>query len=122
MEIDTKYFEQKIDEELALVERELATVGRRNPANKDDWEPAAADEDGSQADPNESADKFEELVDNAGILNELEIRYKELKDAKARIAAGTYGVCEVSGEPIERERLEANPAARTCLKHTQHRK
>lgn len=120
MAIDMKYFEQKINEELALVERELSTIARRNPSNKDDWEASAVDDDGSQADQNENADKFEELADNAGVLSALEIRYKELKDAKQRIAAGTYGVCEISGEPIEKERLEANPAARTCLKHIEH--
>lgn len=122
MPIDTKYFEQKINEELALVERELGTVGKRNPRNKDDWEASAVDDDGSQADPNENADKFEELADNAGVLSALEIRYRELSDAKKRIREGTYGVCEVGGEPIEAARLEANPAARTCLKHTDHRR
>ena len=30
---------------------------------------------------------------------------------------GTYGSCEISGEAIEVERLEANPAARTCKAH-----
>ncbi len=122
MAIDLKPFEEKINEELALVERELASVGRRNPGNKDDWEAATADEDGSQADPNENADKFEELGINEAILADLETRYRELKAAKERIAEGVYGVCEISGEPIEKERLEANPAARTCLKHTPHRK
>ena len=35
----------------------------------------------------------------------------------AAIAAGTYGTCEVSGEQIEEDRLEADPAARTCKAH-----
>ena len=30
-----------------------------------------------------------------------------------KIEAGTFGVCEISGEPIEEDRLDANPAART---------
>ena len=29
------------------------------------------------------------------------------------IEKGTYGICEISGQPIEAERLKANPAART---------
>ena len=29
-----------------------------------------------------------------------------------RIEAGTYGVCEMSGKPIERERLKVLPYAR----------
>ena len=41
----------------------------------------------------------------------------EVDAALARVAAGTYGVCEVCGEPITPERLEARPAARRCLRH-----
>lgn len=41
----------------------------------------------------------------------------EVDAALARVAGGTYGVCEVCGEPITPERLEARPAARRCLRH-----
>jgi len=33
------------------------------------------------------------------------------------LAAGTYGVCEICEETIAPERLQANPAARTCAEH-----
>ena len=39
----------------------------------------------------------------------------EVDAATARVAAGTYGVCEVCGHPIAPERLEAKPTARTCV-------
>lgn len=39
----------------------------------------------------------------------------ETDAAQARVAAGTYGVCERCGRPIAPERLEARPAARTCV-------
>ncbi len=35
--------------------------------------------------------------------------------AAARVADGTYGVCEVCKRPIPRERLEAIPWAATCV-------
>jgi RNA polymerase-binding transcription factor DksA len=38
--------------------------------------------------------------------------------ALARIAVGTYGVSEVSGTPIPRERLEALPTASTLVNET----
>jgi RNA polymerase-binding transcription factor DksA len=41
----------------------------------------------------------------------------EVDAAVARLAAGTYGVCEVCGRTIPGERLEARPAARRCLRH-----
>ena len=51
------------------------------------------------------------------MLKELEIRYNDIKDALDKIEKNKYGICEVSGEEIEEERLIANPAARTCKAH-----
>ncbi|MGB9742160.1 MAG: TraR/DksA family transcriptional regulator [candidate division WOR-3 bacterium] len=41
---------------------------------------------------------------------------REIDDALARIASGTYGMCERCGEPIPRARLEVVPYARLCMK------
>ncbi|MCB0877503.1 MAG: hypothetical protein KDC46_00780 [Thermoleophilia bacterium] len=41
----------------------------------------------------------------------------EIDAALKRMEDGTYGVCEVDGTPIEFERLQALPWARTHLKH-----
>jgi RNA polymerase-binding transcription factor DksA len=113
----TKHFEEKLRIEIAQLEGELASVGRKNPNNPVDWE-AKPDETGTHiADESEIADRMEAFEGNAAILDQLEKRYNEVKQALARIAAGKYGVCEKGGEVIERERLEANPAATTCKKH-----
>lgn len=116
-DIDTNYFKKKLEEELALLEQELNDVGRRNPDNKMDWEAEPADFDTSSADDNERADKIEEFEGNTAVLKELEVRYNDIKDALKKIEEGSYGVCETCGEPIEKERLIANQAARTCMKH-----
>lgn len=39
----------------------------------------------------------------------------EIDAALARIDAGTYGLCERCGEPIDADRLEALPWATLCL-------
>lgn len=39
----------------------------------------------------------------------------EIDAATDRVAAGTYGVCVVCGEPIDPARLEARPTADTCV-------
>jgi RNA polymerase-binding transcription factor DksA len=39
----------------------------------------------------------------------------EIDAARARLADGTYGTCAMCGRPITDERLEARPAARTCV-------
>lgn len=41
----------------------------------------------------------------------------EVDAALRRVTEGTYGVCEVCGEPIPPARLEARPTARTCVQH-----
>jgi RNA polymerase-binding protein DksA len=40
---------------------------------------------------------------------------KEIDEAFQRIENGTYGICEVDGEPIPKQRLEAVPWARCCV-------
>ena len=115
--MDTTHFKQALETELARLEGELRSIGGRNPANPSDWEATAADTGAAPADQNEVADNIEEYETRSAELKELEIRYNEVREALGRIAAGTYGICRVSGEPIEPERLEANPAATTCKKH-----
>ncbi|MEK7642744.1 MAG: TraR/DksA C4-type zinc finger protein [Patescibacteria group bacterium] len=115
-DLDINYFKQKLEQELALVEQELKDVGRKNPDNKADWEGKPSDVADS-ADDNETADKIEEYEENTAIVKDLEVRYNDIKDALLKIEKGVYGICEMSGEPIEKDRLEANQAARTCKKH-----
>ncbi|HVY80261.1 MAG TPA: TraR/DksA C4-type zinc finger protein [Steroidobacteraceae bacterium] len=42
---------------------------------------------------------------------------REVRDALARMDAGTYGVCLICGGPIPRERLRAFPTARYDVEH-----
>lgn len=116
-EIDTVKFKEKLEEELSTLEVELKTVGRINPDNPDDWEPIPGDIKSGGADKNEGADSIEQFRENTEILKELEIRYNNIKLALKKIEEGTYGICEVCGDQIELDRLEANPAARTNKEH-----
>jgi RNA polymerase-binding transcription factor DksA len=63
--------------------------------------------------PADSASDTFEREKDFSILEELQAELAELEAALARIDAGTYGVDEVTGDPIDPERLEAMPAART---------
>jgi RNA polymerase-binding transcription factor DksA len=42
----------------------------------------------------------------------------EVKRARQRLADGSYGVCEVCGQPISPERLEVRPWAPRCVRHS----
>jgi len=58
------------------------------------------------------SDTFEREKDLA-ILDQLETELAELQAALTRIDDGTYGLDEVTGEPIDPARLKVFPAART---------
>jgi DnaK suppressor protein len=42
----------------------------------------------------------------------------EVRRARRRVADGSYGTCEVCGEPIPEGRLEARPWATRCIAHS----
>ncbi len=107
----------KLLNEKTLLEKELKTVGRRNPDNPGDWEPKSQGRDIDTAERNEVADKVEGFETNVAILHDLEIKYREVTSALENIDKGTYGICNVCGKEIEIERLEANPSAKTCIAH-----
>jgi RNA polymerase-binding transcription factor DksA len=63
-------------------------------------------------------DTFEREKDLA-ILEQLEAELAELQAALERVDAGTYGIDEVSGAPIDPARLDAIPTARTNVRPDQ---
>ena len=65
-------------------------------------------------DPEGSTIAFERSQVGA-LIQQAERRIAEIEAARARVDAGTYGRCEVCGEPIADDRLEARPVARTCV-------
>lgn len=115
--MNTDKFKEKLETEMALLEKELASVGRLNPENSKDWEATEGEIDITKADENETADGIEEYEGRTAIMKQLETRYNEIKDALERITNGSYGKCSVCGKDIEEDRLEANPAATTCKEH-----
>ena len=114
-------YKTKLTEEKKLLEKELGRVAE--PMETATGGFAAKEDDFSNEpnslDPFEVGKELESLARNEAISDTLETRYKNVTDALYKIEQndGSYGVCEVSGEPIEEDRLEANPAARTCKAH-----
>ncbi|MDQ6928695.1 MAG: TraR/DksA C4-type zinc finger protein [Actinomycetota bacterium] len=48
------------------------------------------------------------------ILEQIEAELADVEYALRRLDEGTYGTCEACGKPIDKDRLEAVPAARLC--------
>lgn len=114
--MNTEQFRTRLTEEKAVLEAELATVGRRNAHNPNDWEPVPSDTE-QESDPTDKADQMEGFGNNNAILTDLELRLTDVIAALGKLEDGRYGTCETGGEAIEEDRLEADPAARTCKAH-----
>ena len=106
-----------LETEFKKLNEEMQELGVKNPEVKGDWVERADDLDTVSSDLNDVADRTEEYDERRATLATLEGRYNDVRHALKKIADGNYGICEVSQEPIEEDRLEANPAARTCKAH-----
>ena len=58
-----------------------------------------------------------EQGENRVLADSLQIQLDLVEKALQRMDDGTYGICEVCGEPISAERLEALPATARCINH-----
>lgn len=52
---------------------------------------------------------------NLALLQRAKQKVQQLQEALENLTAGTYGVCEVCGKPIELERLEILPQTKRCV-------
>lgn len=118
MTLNTENLKAKLLEEKETLESELSRIARKDPENPSNWEavsPALGED--READENLAADNIEDYEENVAITSSLEARYNDVKTALENIDQGKYGLCHVCGTEIEGDRLEANPAARTCKEH-----
>jgi len=107
----------KLEEEKKILLAQLATIGTRDPKSQT-WEAVVPAADAAEiADANTAGDRFEDFEENTAVMAELKARLTEVEAALGRLAHGGYGVCRVCSNPIEEVRLDANPAAETCMAH-----
>lgn len=104
----------QLENELIKIVSDLETIAVQNP-DTGDWVAIPNADDLGNADENVMADAVEEWNERRALMSQLEIRYRNIVRALEKIKNDTYGICEISGQPIEDERLAANPAARTNL-------
>lgn len=118
MTLDLDYFQKQLEEEKFKIEEELKTIAVRNPDAPTDWNVAYPDLNIATSAQDEVADQEEEYENRAPMEASLETRLQEINQALARIQHGKYGICDMDGKPIDDARLRANPAANTCIEHT----
>ncbi len=85
----------------------------------DQLEDLGAGPDGPDFDENfaDSAQVAAEQGENRALAAQLREQLEEVDHALEKFDDGTYGICEVSGEPIPEARLEAMPTARVRVEY-----
>jgi DnaK suppressor protein len=113
--------EQKaaVEAELTKVTEELEAIATLEPRTGE-WMAVPDPSEIGNPDENEEADVIEGWNERRALAAQLETNYRNLLKTKAKLAAGTYGQCEICAGQIEAARLEANLTARTCLAHLEN--
>ncbi|MGZ4155225.1 MAG: hypothetical protein ACXVQ0_12180 [Actinomycetota bacterium] len=109
--MDAERARELLEEERSRVQGLIAEVrGEIGPGSENESVSELSSYDQHPADM--GSETFEREKD-LSILDSLEAELTELEAALQRVEDGTYGIDEVTGEPIAPERLEAFPTART---------
>jgi RNA polymerase-binding transcription factor DksA len=108
-----------MDRARELLEAERQQALRRLEALIDDFDEVVAASRDSNADdehdPEGATIAFERSQVSA-LVRQVQGHLTEVEAAMRRLAGGTYGSCERCGRPIAKARLEARPAASTCIR------
>ena len=110
-QIDIDHFRSRLEEMRASTQREIDGLHDEVINSNQD------DSYGVKNHPAEDATEVFTRERSLAIENELQRELERINHALERVADGTYGVCEVGGEEIPVERLEARPAATLCIVH-----
>ena len=107
--VDNNEIHEKLKKEKAYTLEKLEQMGVRG-------QPAADRRDGSPfGKREEEADEAFELEKRLALEERLRDSLAEIDHALQKYEAGTYGLCDSCGQPIELARLEAMPQASLCL-------
>jgi len=114
-QLDLDYFRRRLEEMRVSTQREIDGLHDEivNANQSDSY--------GAKNHPAEDATEMFTRERSLAIEAELRREMGRIDHALARIAEGSYGVCEVGGEEIPVERLEARPVATLCIVHQRER-
>ena len=114
--IKTDHYKERLEAERKTLEEELGQIARFN-TDTNIWEATPDQDMMGEIDDNDAADRFEDFEERTGMVTTLQTRLNDINRALKKVDEGNYGVCEVCNKPIEADRLDANPAARTDKAH-----
>lgn len=106
------HFKELLEEEHQQTKEEIEDLNERVKnltANQEDEQSGAAHHQGDIGSEEDEREKFLIMVEKN------KEKMAEINAALDRIELGTYGVCEETGQKIQKERLEAIPHARLSI-------
>ncbi len=109
-------YKTKLQAALTQIETDLSSIAIKDETTGD-WVTRPDTSELGESDENYEADAVEETSARDATVAELETTYRNIVRALENIDAGTYGTCEICAAPIESDRLDFAPAARTCKAH-----
>ena len=107
----TEQAAERLAEEHRAAQERLAALAKEYDGVVAASESSNADD---EHDPEGSTIAFERSQLGA-LIEQARSHVREVEAAQARLAEGTYGVCESCGGSIAPGRLEARPTARRCI-------
>ncbi|HEX6289181.1 MAG TPA: TraR/DksA C4-type zinc finger protein [Herpetosiphonaceae bacterium] len=114
-QLDVDHFRRRLEDMRQSLQNELASL---------DAETVNVDQSDSYGIKNHPAEDATELFTRErglAIEAQLQREIQQIDHALELMNAGSYGICEVGGEPIPIERLEARPLATLCIQHQRER-
>ncbi len=105
---DTAQYRTRIEAERT---RLLEELHQRNEEIAESSDPLDPERGGMGNHPADIANDTEEAEKDLGLRENTQQLLDQVDHALARLAAGTYGICENCGKPIPAARLEARPFA-----------
>lgn len=114
--LDKKKIKEKLEKEREILLEQVSDIGKLNPETNE-WEAVPEERDSKESDQNDMADRFEDFEARSTLIKVLEKRFNNILDAIKGLNKTSFGKCEVCKKDIEMDRMEVNPAAKTCKKH-----
>lgn len=113
-DIDTDQYRRRLEDERARLTNAVQFFERENTGSIEDelGEVSAAGTDNHMGDT--ASAMYDRELDE-GLEESAQQTLDDIDAALHRIEEGSYGTCEVCGEPIGAERLSAIPWARLCI-------
>ncbi len=113
----SREIKKDLEEKRNLIEQELKRFAKEDEKLKGDWDTKFPKLNGAGNQTlEEAANEVEEYVTKLPIEHGLETRLRDINIALDKIEKRQYGKCEKCGKKIPKERLQACPEARFCLK------